>query len=521
MRTTIRGIKDSQTMDISILKQHATEGQWIDFTTTTGSTGGTRAGFLNEVHDSGIVLKLEDGTISFLPADEIRSFSIPPKTPTPDAISPQSESTAPIPDDVSQSPESERPSATAVAAKEFDLFKGEPEIPQPPLVFVIDRLNEVDQGELVRWKNEYEYALKIRELSRIRDLLPKMTRWAERLGRHEAYTLCGVMALSTGDNERARNMLTAGEARGSAAASMTLAYWDITQKQWEEGVRHIIRSLLRREDNNVDLDPSPLISLGCCLAHSEQREFEGLAGIWKRALSAETKEIAALLVAFALEKRYPDAIKDLAQLLNRRGEADEAIALLDKHRNELGDPRPVDNQKATIYIKARKFGQAIEVFTRLLRETTGPKRIPLYRQVAYCRYRQGDYDGALTDLRTILKISPSDYAARNQIDKIEKIREGGIPLSIDEDTDELRELAEWDTGLSSLAQHLLDSCDFSYVDERSKARGSFDDKDFAATERILEGIRGRRPGEKARVLNLFPSSSYQPLGVCRYPRLSS
>lgn len=483
-------------------------------------------------------------------------------------------------------------------------------------------------------------------------------------------------------------MLTAGEARGSAAASMALAYWDITQKQWEEAVRHIVRALLYPESENVDLDPGTLISLGRCLAHAEQREFEGLAGIGTRALSEETKRIAALLVAFALEKRYPDAaeaaatgdvttantlasgsrvfveppsvppppeptpptqgkprarqglinafhargqsgwfgfiteestgqryyfplsnviddvllsqlqqetsgqpvrfttrnrrlsrygrydvaeevagiwdeddgfdtsqtpitpstysaypsvlprgdspyakakraehagkfteaeaalkkeiakrgsrrpsaIKDLAQLLSRRGEDDEAIALLDKHRKELGELRSVDNQKATIYIKARKFRQAIEVFTRLLQETTGPRRIPLYRQLAYCRYRQGDYDGALADLGTILEISPSDYVARNQIDRIRKIQEEGIPLASDEDTDELRELAEWDTGLSSLAQYLLNSCDFSYVDERSKARGSFDKKDFAATERILEGIRGRRPAEKAKVL---------------------
>nr|VFK63994.1 MAG: ATPase [Candidatus Kentron sp. UNK]VFK70995.1 MAG: ATPase [Candidatus Kentron sp. UNK] len=617
---------------ISILQRLATKGQWIVLTVNGTSGETTQKGILREIDDAGVVLEAENGIV-YEPAADIRKFQILNQKPDGEGSDDQpaqatSTTSAENPPEESSPkalPESPTDSS-CIPDYAFEQFTGNitPRFPEPS--FSIDGLNQEDQQELVRWKNIFDYAKKVKEIGRIRNILPAMVRWAERLDRAESYSLCAALALKIEDRTSALILFEQAAQLTDPIAMRALAYLYAAQQDWRKAVGWFIRSF-SSEDRDQPADRETLIALGRCINRLDDRSIPGLATVSENLSSEDAKRTAALLVAFALAPTHEaaakavlsgdmdsarslapqtaifeplppppartrhapsdgaspiseartiasrellptakprtvlqtassagrisspitgrthlshipktdalyaqakrakangdfdlakrlfqaqvdeggqyrlSAIKDWAQLLNRINCTNEALELLDKHRTLFDDLRSIDNMKASYFMKMGRYDEAIQVVDDILKSTTRQDdKIKLYRQRAYCHYRQGHFQEALDGLQHVLRLSPSDITTRNLISKVRQtLSEGHTKISTKE-VDDLRELAEWTSGLLSFCEHLVSTCDFSYVDQRSRARGFYDEKDFSQLESLLDRVRGRRPEEKAKIL---------------------
>ncbi len=85
----------------------------------------------------------------------------------------------------------------------FEIFKSKPIIVLPEANFKIDNLEQDDTQELVRAKNKYEYAMKVKELSRLHSIIPPLNRLADRIKNVYLFFLCGVLELKLGEIDEA------------------------------------------------------------------------------------------------------------------------------------------------------------------------------------------------------------------------------------------------------------------------------------------------------------------------------
>jgi tetratricopeptide (TPR) repeat protein len=195
------------------------------------------------------------------------------------------------------------------------------------------------------------------------------------------------------------------------------------------------------------------------------------------------------------------AIKDLAMVLGRKNQADEAIQLLDDHRNELASKRSVDNLKATLLVKANRYNEAAHLYVSLYnsaspgtRERTAPAK-----QAGVCFLLLSDFTNAIKYLEIARRLLPGDATILPLVEKARKARESGR-LSAD-DTKQLQELAGLAvvSGLSSFATFFMQTSDYKGADERSITRGFFDASDFQKIDRQLRAVRGRQPRMKGQL----------------------
>lgn len=192
------------------------------------------------------------------------------------------------------------------------------------------------------------------------------------------------------------------------------------------------------------------------------------------------------------------AVMDLAALLSRLERHDEAQRLLEEHSREL-DRRAVDNHLASILMKAMRYREAAQILRRL--QTGAPKqaRPTLVRQEAYCLFALGDYPGALEILRRGMHLSPADNLMQQLVERVKQAQQANLRGEAAQ-RDPTFDFASVSYGLSAFAVAILETCEYRMVDERSRARGFFDQKDFEIIARHLETVRGRRPREKADYL---------------------
>lgn len=193
------------------------------------------------------------------------------------------------------------------------------------------------------------------------------------------------------------------------------------------------------------------------------------------------------------------AIMDLAALLSRLERYDEGIALLTTHRRAFENERAVDNHLTSIYMKAMRFREAAEVFHRLQKGANTTSRLNLSRQEAYCYFALGEHGKALTVLEDIQRTNAGDAQIRNFIERVRNSQSSGA-LGQQAREELAADLGAFSYGLSQFDLAILGTCDYRMVDERSRARGFFEPKDFEVMQRTLEGLRGRLPRQKADCL---------------------
>lgn len=191
------------------------------------------------------------------------------------------------------------------------------------------------------------------------------------------------------------------------------------------------------------------------------------------------------------------AIKDLAALLNRQEQPQEAINLLDKYKSRFEDVESLNRMKASFYIKAGEYNKASSLLKIIMNKSYEKEdKLNWIRQLAYCQMMDGKIDESLKLLNDVKHSYPKDQLLRDLIGKIETIKLTGSSGEIDE----LKELAGISSGLSLFSKHLIKKCDFAGADERAKARGFFSKRDFKEIDKLFDRIDGRRPKEKANLL---------------------
>ena len=226
------------------------------------------------------------------------------------------------------------------------------------------------------------------------------------------------------------------------------------------------------------------------------------APAYERARAAESKnnlEEAAKFYNDEIRNKGPywkSAVMDLSTLLHRQGNTQEAINLLDQYSSKLDRREAIQNQKITFLMAAKQYAKTTDIIKAALSQAKdNNKTQTLLRQLAYCQYKSGHHDEAIATLNKL----PKDDSTHQMMQMVEQARATSDVTSEGDIAQIGRELSQWTSGISPFAQYLLDSFDDSYIDERSKARGYYDGKDFAALDNFFERIPGKRPGEKGKV----------------------
>ena len=90
-----------------------------------------------------------------------------------------------------------------------------------------------------------------------------------------------------------------------------------------------------------------------------------------------------------------------------------------------------------------------------------------------------------------------DMQTLSLIERVKQARDSRSKGEALVDHGDALDIEAFSSGLSPFAKSLLDTCEFRGVDERSRARGFYDKKDFSDVENLLNRVRGRRPRERA------------------------
>ncbi|MGA1996637.1 MAG: hypothetical protein ABSH45_12730, partial [Bryobacteraceae bacterium] len=337
---------------ISVIRRFAAPNSLVEISFTEGGSTQRVSGTLIEACDDGVVLQA-DGGVRFIRSEIVQSFNIPvPPVQTSGTdqgrilAEPLSAPTSPMTLPAStpqQSPENvaprigaagpslpqtapaqrEKPTSTtspegALAANSnptpelpakkpspessdatFVLFSGP--IVSPPFEpdFSVVGLKREDQLELVRWKNRYEYALKIHEPARIRDDVAAIVRFADSLKRPEVYTLAGLIARKIADRTRSKELLLNAASLRSDVAAKALAYQAAEDGDWEGACKCFFQHTELRPSLSPQ-DHDTLIAFGRALSHLPSREMPGLASIIDKCSDSDTKNLAQILLAFTL-----------------------------------------------------------------------------------------------------------------------------------------------------------------------------------------------------------------------------
>lgn len=162
--------------------------------------------------------------------------------------------------------------------------------------------------------------------------------------------------------------------------------------------------------------------------HEKWREYARVTGVPKgknpyaRAkqvqLIEKDPELAEELFRRAIQKNdnKESAVKDLAQLLDQLGRTGEAIELLKKYRDTIGDKQSIDNLLTGLYSKAEFYDQAISLLNEKLQQAkTSARKIPLFWQIGNAYLRQEKYTQAEEQFRQILRLQRDNLAAERNL----------------------------------------------------------------------------------------------------------
>ena len=185
----------------------------------------------------------------------------------------------------------------------FEKFDSINEITLPAIDFSLlkNEISREDFQEINKFKNQYEYAVKVKELSRIVSMIHNLIPLADRIKNHDLYLICGLLALEIKDTEQAKKYLSNALAKNSWKACIALIKIAIEKQQWEEAAKFVIEIFMKKEGNNID-EKNLLLVLGHCIKHLDDKELKGLAGI---PVADENKKIFYQVLAMALiDKSY-------------------------------------------------------------------------------------------------------------------------------------------------------------------------------------------------------------------------
>lgn len=209
-----------------------------------------------------------------------------------------------------------------------------------------------------------------------------------------------------------------------------------------------------------------------------ERDLDGAEAAYREVVAAGGQGVAT-------------AVKELAWLLNRKGQWRAAIEVLDEHGAVFGaDMRPADNLRLHILLKGKQYLEMRAVIARLQRTSDPRQRLTLIRQDVYCLIALSRFEDAADAIVAGLHEYPDDSALLGMRDRLTN-------LASDPDEVDLVILQDIGAGVDDFALFYLENSTLAGADERVKARGDFVPSDFTAVNQYIDSIRGVRPRERA------------------------
>ena len=265
--------------------------------------------------------------------------------------------------------------------------------------------------------------------------------------------------------------------------------------------------------------------------------------LYREAKQADTSghlELAARLYQKCINQniRYDSAIKDMAMVLVRLERSEEAVDLLEKSRQKVGDKQSLDNVLINVYPAAGQYEKAIDLLKNSFEQTSEKEKrslirlqiasnyikledyvsaesefwqvlklqknnVPVQRNLALCLSKQKRYDEAKQILNKIQNAS-FDAKTTKLLEAIERAQMTG-KFNLDDDSIiEIETVLSYFSGeLSDFAQFFLDRCTFDGVPpervNEGKYIGSEKDSgdDIEELDKLAKQLGTRRPRDRS------------------------
>ena len=188
-----------------------------------------------------------------------------------------------------------------------------------PIRFSGTGLSADQLQDLVRWKNKFDYAQKVKEFSRIRSFFDEILRFAAKVNNPEIYLLVGQLARLISIDAKTREALHMSLIQGNSEAGEVLAQVSIERENYKKAAEYLCRAaLLAGQELSVDR----VVAIGRCISKIEDRDVIGLSSLLRDSLSVRILHVVRRVIAFSLVKENREAAT-----LVLSGQIDEARKL--------------------------------------------------------------------------------------------------------------------------------------------------------------------------------------------------
>lgn len=202
-------------------------------------------------------------------------------------------------------------------------------------------------------------------------------------------------------------------------------------------------------------------------------------------------------VAIDSDDRLEQAVKRLASLLEQRDRRDEAIALLERYQSIGRHPGAFDQALSTSYEHAGQFDKALGLLTRFEQFAEPSKRVATLRRIARAYFKLKRYQEAERKLQEVLRLRPDDHIATKWLASLEQAREDGSYEEADELLAGAGDVVDLTSGLTGLAEAMVDQCQFDGVEPSRLSSGQFTLDDVSRLEKLADQLGTQRPRDRA------------------------
>ncbi len=214
----------------------------------------------------------------------------------------------------------------------------------------------------------------------------------------------------------------------------------------------------------------------------------------------EAKDL--FIKAIELNQNKESAIKDLAAIYQKEGDNRKAIALVEKHLDEMSNKEASYNFLSHLYLTDEQYDKSVEALKIVLslnpvKNTDLRKRsLEIKKRMAYCYVKAKDYNSSKRLLNEILKKSPDDQIARKWLDGLEEAEQTGKYENIESLFSE-RDFNILMTGLSPLMIDALEKCTYDGLKEPEKVEENFTQDTLKRHRDQINESLGNRPTVRA------------------------
>ncbi|MCA9066095.1 MAG: hypothetical protein KDA96_23665, partial [Planctomycetaceae bacterium] len=227
-------------------------------------------------------------------------------------------------------------------------------LPIPAAEFSTSGFERREAAEIVRWKNKYDYAMKMHEYDRLRHIAKNALEVARQLRFGPFFAIAGSLFATANELTPALESFAAGAAMNDRKCLLGAAAVAARCQDWPE-CSHYLRMLLLHAPLSTVEDRDRIHSLGSCLTYLENRELTGLAAIARNATTPETISAAQQVLAYSLydrdsraaalaasgrlsdvQQRFPDS--PVFANIERREDATASVDLPGGNPSEDGKP---------------------------------------------------------------------------------------------------------------------------------------------------------------------------------------